>query len=107
MTKSNIEILKENVTAEFEAFKKEILELPKELIFDKMYEINAKNEIRGYICDCAAKELNDEEIKILAELSELEINVIEELYRYLLFTDAASVMFCSEIAKWVKTYCQV
>lgn len=103
MAKSYVEILRENATSGFEAFEEKMLKLTKESIFDRAFEINAKKEIHGYLCDCAAEDLDDEEIKVLAELG---VAVIEELYQYFLDIDNASVMFYSEITEWVEDFCQ-
>lgn len=103
MAKSNVEILRENATAGFKAFEEKTLKLSKESIFDKAFEINAKIEIHGYLCDCADEDLDDEEIKVLTELG---VTVIEELYQYFLDIDNASVMFYSEITEWVEDFCQ-
>lgn len=103
MAKSNEEILRENATAGFEAFEEKTLKLTKESIFNKAFEINAKNEIHGYLCDCATEDLDKEEIEVLVRLGDA---VIEELYQYFVDTDNVSIMFYSEITEWVEDFCQ-
>lgn len=103
MTKSNAEILRENATSEFEVFKGAMLKSPNDIIFRSVFEINAKNEICGYLCVCAAEDLDEEELGILAEL---EGSVIETLYNYFLGAENASIMFYYEIAEWVHDFCQ-
>lgn len=102
MAKSNVEILR-NATVGFEAFEEKTLKLTKKSIFNKAFEINAKNEIYGYLCDCASEDLDEEEIEVLVKLGDA---VIEELYQYFVDTDNASIMFYSEITEWVEDFCQ-
>lgn len=97
------EKLREHATAGFEAFEAKVLFMTKKDIFNKAYEINAKNEIYGYLCACATEDLDEKHIDVLLKLGE---NVIETLYDYFLGKDYASIMFYSEITEWVEDFCQ-
>lgn len=103
MARSNAEILQKNATAGFEAFEEKMLKNTKESIFNNAYEINARNEINGYLCDCATEELEEDEIKVLIEFGDAVVDILYERY---LKTDNASIMCYSDITEWVEDYCQ-
>ncbi len=100
--KSNAELLFENANAGFKAFEEKMLGMSKQQIFNEAHEINAKNEIHGFLCDCAADELGHAELEVLVQLGEA---VIDELYAYYLGVDNASVMFYADITEWVEDFC--
>lgn len=101
--KSNVEILSENATAGYEAFEEQMLKMTKEQIFNNAYEINARNEIHGYLRDCATEDLDEEEIEVLIELGDTVVNV---LYDYFSKAENVSIMYYSDITEWVKDFCQ-
>lgn len=103
MKKSNAEILFDNVNVGFKAFEEQMLKLNSKEVFDRAFEINAKNEIHGYLCDCATENLDENEIEVLAGLGDA---VIDELYRYFMGVDNASIMFYSDITEWVEDFCE-
>lgn len=103
MARSNAEILRENATAGFEAFEEKMLKNTKESIFNNAYEINARNEIHGYLCDCATEYLDEEEIKVLIELGD---TVVDALYDYFSEAENVSIMYYSDITEWVEDFCQ-
>lgn len=102
MTRSG-DVLFENANAGFKAYEEKMLCMSKKQIFDKAYEINAKNEIHGYLCDCAIQELDEDDIEVLVSKGE---NVIEELYAYYISIDNASVMYYSDITEWITDFCR-
>lgn len=100
---SNADKLFANANAGFNAFEAKMLEMSKQQIFNNAYEINAKNEIHGYLCDCAAEELEEDEVAVLVALGE---EIIEELYDYFSETDNASIMYYHDISEWVHDFCE-
>lgn len=104
MEKNKENILFENATAEFKAYEEEMLALSKKELFNTAYQIHAKNEIYGYLVDCATQDLKDEEIDVLLGLGD---NVIATLYNYYLSVDYASIMYYSHITEWVQDFCEV
>lgn len=103
MAKTNAENLFENANAGFKVFEEQMLKKSGREIFDNAYEINAKNEIHSYLCDCSVDELGNDEIKVLVGLGDA---VIDELYEYFMGVDNASIMFYSDITEWVEDYCR-
>ncbi len=99
----NAAILFDNANAGFKAFEKQMLRLSSKEVFDRAFEINAKNEIHGYLCGCAIDDLDGDEIEVLVGIGD---TVIDELYEYFLNEPNASIMFYSDITDWVKDYCQ-
>lgn len=102
MSKSKA-VLFENATAEFKVYEEKMLELSKKQLFDSAYQIHAKNEIYGYLCDCAIEDLKSEEIDVLLGLGD---NVIKTLYGFYLSVDNASIMYYSHITEWVRDFCK-
>lgn len=101
--KSNVAILSENATAGYEAFEERMLKMTKESIYNNAHEIHAKVEIHGYLCDCAAEDLDEDEIEVLVGLGTA---VIEKLYDYFSDVDNASIMYYSDITEWVQDFCE-
>ena len=101
--KSNVEILSENATAGYEVFEERMLKMTKESIYNNAHEIHAKVEIHGYLCDCAADDLNEEEIEVLVGLG---VEVVKILYDYFSEKDDASIMYYSDITDWVRDFCE-
>lgn len=103
MEKNNSEILLDNANKGFKEFEKKLLKLSKENIFDKAFEINAKNEIHGYLCDCSLEDLDDSEIEVLVSLG---TSVIDILFDYFMLKDNASIMYYSDTREWVEEFCE-
>lgn len=101
--KTCIGIVFENAVAGYKSFEAEMLMLSKKEIFDKAYEINARNEISGYLCDCAEADLDGQEIKVLADLGGA---IIDVLYEYFQNVDNASIMFYEDIKEWIEDFCE-
>lgn len=101
--KTIVDILSDFATEAFKAFEAEMLGKTQKEIFDKAGEIYAKNEIHGYLCDCANEDLEGYEIKVLADLG---TSVIEKLFQYYLDTNGASVTYYSDITEWVEDFCE-
>lgn len=101
--KTCIGIVFENAVAGYKSFEAETLALSKKEIFDKAYEINARNEISGYLCDCIEDDLEGYEIKVLADLGGA---IVDVLYEYFQNVDNASVMFYEDIKEWIEDFCE-
>lgn len=95
-------VLRENATTGFEVFQKTMLKNSKVSVFDKAYEIHAKNEIHGYLCDAAVSDLTREEVEILISLGS---TIIDVLYDYFLDVENASIMYYADVVEWVRDFC--
>lgn len=103
MTKSNAEILFNHANAGFNAFEVKMLAMSKQQIFNNAHEINAKNEIHGYLCECSLEDLDDSEIEVLVSLG---TSVIDILFDYFMSKDNASIMYYSDTREWVEEFCE-
>lgn len=91
------------ILEDFEEYEKKILNLSKEEIFNKAFEINAMMEITNFFQDTDC--LTDEQYKILLKADEIKGSLIEKLYGFFLSVNDSSVNNYEDISQWIGWFC--